>query len=89
MVDLTRDDICTGIVDNGSYVQILRGTNHTEAKGLKMSEVNTFFKSWLAKVAMATKAHGCAAFICFHPRHAAQVGSVGFNYPQSDNWNCS
>ena len=32
---------------------------------------------WVAKVAMATKAHWCAVFI---HRHAAQVDSVGFNY---------
>lgn len=74
MMDLTCDDVCTGIVENGSHVKILRGTNHTEAKGLKMSEANPFFKSWLAKVAMATKAHGFAAFICFHPTKPCSTG---------------
>ena len=74
MMDLTCDDVCTGIVEIRSHVKILRGTNHTEAKGLKMSELNTFFKSWLAKVAMDTKAHGFAAFICFHPTKPCSTG---------------
>jgi len=87
MMDLTRDDICIGIVDNGTYVKILRDTNHTEAKGLKLTVVpRRGLPRWpwplrLMDVLLSS------AFIL--QSHAAQVGSVGLDYPQSDNWNSS
>ena len=45
-----------------------------ESHRSQRSEVNSCSKTWLAKVAMATKAHGCAAFICFHPTKPCSTG---------------
>ena len=84
MTGLRCDDIRTGIVDKVYYDKVLRGTNNTEAKGLK----STLFPScglprWPWPPSLTD-----VLFSSY--RRAVQVGSVGFNdYPQSASWNSS
>ena len=83
MTGLTCEDIRTGIVDKASYVKILRGTNNTEAKGLKLT---LFPRCGLPRWPWPLR---LMDVLLSSYRHAAQVGPVGFDYPQSDNWNSS